>query len=75
MSFKQVEIKGTEVNGETAPTLEQLKNGNCTKKQLQAALVQLITIVNLNEEQFRQWAHGIEASLEQKEPRKMRYTT
>lgn len=72
MSFKQIEIKGTVANGEVAPTLEQLKTGNCTKKQLQAAVVQLIEIVNMNQVQFKKWADGIEAGLAKKQDRPWR---
>ena len=72
MSFTHVEVKGTLVNGEKAPTLEQLRNGACTKKQLQAAIVQLIDIVNLNEIQFRKWANEVEAKIKQKQDRPWR---
>jgi hypothetical protein len=42
------EIKGTLVNGVRAPSLKELQTRQCTNEELQAALVQLITIVNLN---------------------------
>ena len=72
MSFKNVPVEGTVVLGVTSPTLERLKTGKCTKAELQAALVQLIEIVNMNEAQFRSWAAEIKNSLDSKEPKKWR---
>ena len=42
------EIKGTVVNGVTCPTLEELQTRECSLQELQAALVQLIDVVNRN---------------------------
>lgn len=72
MGFKNVPVEGTVVLGTVAPNLEKLKSGKCTKAELQAALVQLIEIFNMNEEQFRSWATEIETSLKEKEPKKWR---
>lgn len=41
-------IEGTVVNGVKAPTLAELTSRPCTLEELQAALVQLILIVNHN---------------------------
>lgn len=72
MSFKNVPVEGTVVLGVTAPNLERLKSGKCSKAELQAALVQFIEIFNMNAEEFRSWASEIEASLNNKEPKKWR---
>lgn len=72
MSFKNVPVEGTVVLGIPAPTLERLKTNKCTKAELQAAVVQLIDIVNNNEQQFREWASEIESALRNKEPKKWR---
>ena len=42
------EIKDTVVSGVKSPTLTQLKSEPCSIEELQAALVQLIEIVNRN---------------------------
>lgn len=72
MAFKNVPVAGTTVLGTNAPNLERLKSGKCTKAELQAALVQLIEIFNMNAEEFRAWASEIENSLNNKEPKKWR---
>lgn len=72
MSFKNVPVEGSLVLGVEAPKLERLKSKKCTKAELQAALVQLIEIFNMNAEEFRAWASEIETSLNNKEPKKWR---
>lgn len=42
------EITGTVVRGVKAPSLTELKSRPCSLEELQAALVQLIEVVNVN---------------------------
>ena len=46
---KSIDIHGTVVNGVAAPRLTELKERKCSIEELQAALVQLIEITNLNQ--------------------------
>lgn len=43
-----IDVRGTVVNGVESPSLSDLKTRKCSKEELQAALVQLIEIVNNN---------------------------
>ena len=43
-----VPVKNTEVLGVVCPTLEELKSRPCSLEELQAAIVQLAEINNLN---------------------------
>ena len=72
--INQVEVTGTVVNGVTSPSLEYLMSNKCTKAELQAALVQLIQIVNLNQIEFRKWANLVDDKLSQKQNKQWRAT-
>ena len=67
MTSTHVEVKGTMVQGVESPSLDFLKSEKCTKAQLQAALVQLIEIVNMNQIDYRKWADHVDAALEKKQ--------
>lgn len=72
MSVKHEEVRGTVVNGSTAPSLERLMSSKCTKAELQAALVQLIHIVNMNQMEYKKWSDAVEATLSKKQDRPWR---
>lgn len=72
MSVKHEEVRGTVICGTTAPSLEHLMSNKCTKAELQAALVQLIQIVNMNQMEYKKWADQVEATLSRKQDRQWR---
>ena len=72
MSVKHEEVRGTVVNGTPAPSLERLMSNKCTKAELQAALVQLIHITNMNQIEYKKWADQVESTLTKKQDRPWR---
>jgi hypothetical protein len=72
MSVTHEEVRDMETNGVKAPNLERLMSSKCTKAELQAALVQLIHIVNMNQIEYQKWATQVEATLKNKSDRPWR---
>lgn len=72
MSVKQIEVRDTIVNGTKSPSLEHLMSKSCTKAELQAALVQLIQIVNMNQLEYKKWADEVESVIKGKQDRPWR---
>ena len=72
MSVKQIEVRDTIVNGTKSPSLEYLMSKSCTKAELQAALVQLIQIVNMNQLEYKKWADEVENVIRKKQDRPWR---
>lgn len=75
MNSKHIEVRDTVVNGTKSPSLEKLMTANCTKAELQAALVQLIQIVNNNELEYKKWADSVDTKLDKKQDKQWRATT
>lgn len=72
MSVKHEEVRGTVVCGTAAPSLEHLMSNKCAKAELQAALVQLVHIVNMNQIEYKKWADQVEGILKGKQDRPWR---
>ena len=72
MSVNPIEVRDTIVNGTKSPSLEHLMSKSCTKAELQAALVQLIQIVNMNQMEYKRWANKVENVIKGKQDRPWR---
>lgn len=67
---KKLEVHGTVTLGVKAPRLSELKDRECSLLELQAALVQLIEIFNVSEEETARLADRVA----QKQDREWRAT-
>ena len=71
---KTREITGTMVRGVEAPTLHELKSRACSIEELQAAIVQLIEVVNTNAIADRKDINALQRSLSGKQDKEWRAT-